>query len=64
MVRMFGSVSRALVLAVADRELVSEHGNCTDVVPGREHQDMIRRFHDSLFAGHIGVSQTVYHLQD
>ena len=23
---------------------------------------MISRFHDSLFAGHLGVSQTVYHL--
>ena len=34
------------------------------VVPGREHQDMIRRFHDSLFAGHLAVSQTVYRLQD
>ena len=29
------------------------------VVPSREHQDMIRRFHDSLFAGHLGVSRTV-----
>ena len=26
------------------------------VVPGRERKDMIRRFHDSLFAGHLGVS--------
>ena len=25
---------------------------------------MIRRFHDSLFAGHLGVSRTVYRLQD
>ena len=25
---------------------------------------MIRRFHDSLFAGHLGVSRMVYHLQD
>ena len=24
---------------------------------------MIRRFHDSLFAGHLGVSRTVYRLQ-
>ena len=24
---------------------------------------MIRRFHDSLFAGHLGVSRTVFHLQ-
>ena len=25
---------------------------------------MIRQFHDSLFAGHLGVSQTVYRLED
>ena len=34
------------------------------VVPAREHQDLIRRFHDSLFVGHLGVSQTTYHLLD
>ena len=34
------------------------------VVPGRERQDMIRRFHDSLFFGHLGVSRTVYRLQN
>ena len=34
------------------------------IVPGRENQDMIRRFHDSLFAGHVGVSWTIYHLRD
>ena len=34
------------------------------VVPGREHQDMIRRFHDSLFVGHLGISRTVYRLLD
>ena len=34
------------------------------VVPGRERQDMISRFHDSLFAGHLGVSRMVYRLQD
>ena len=34
------------------------------VVPGRERQDIIRRFHDSLFAGHFGASRTVYHLQN
>ena len=34
------------------------------IVPSRERQDIIRRFHDSLFAGHLGVSQTVYHLQN
>ena len=33
------------------------------VVPHSEHQDMIRRFHDSLFAGHLGVSWTVFRLQ-
>ena len=29
------------------------------VVPHSERQDMIRQFHDSLFAGHLGVSRTV-----
>ena len=29
------------------------------VVPSRERQEMIHRFHDSLFAGHFGVSRTV-----
>ena len=32
------------------------------VVPARERQDLIRRCHDSLFAGHLGVSRTVYRL--
>ena len=34
------------------------------VLPAREHQDLIRRYHDSLFAGHLGVSRTVYWLLD
>ena len=34
------------------------------VVPVREHQDMIRRFHDSPFAGHLGVSRMAYRLLD
>ena len=34
------------------------------VVPSRECQDMIRRFHDSIFACHLGVSRTVYRLQN
>ena len=34
------------------------------VVPSREHQEMIRRFHDSLFAGHLGVLRTVYRLHN
>ena len=33
------------------------------VVPHSECRDMIRRFHDSLFAGHLGVSRTVFRLQ-
>ena len=33
------------------------------VVPHKERQDMILRFHDSLFAGHLGVSRTVFRLQ-
>ena len=32
--------------------------------PHRERQDMIRRVHDSLFTEHLGVSWTVYRLQN
>ena len=58
MVRMFGTVTRVAVLAVADWESVSGYGGrlwrrrappsgaSQLVVPGRERQDMIRRFHD------------------
>ena len=38
-------------------------GDSQLVVPHNERQDMIRRFHDSLFAGHLGVSRTVFRLQ-
>ena len=34
------------------------------VVPYRERQDLIQRFHDSLFAGHLGVTRTVFRLQN
>ena len=34
------------------------------VVPVRERQDLIRRFHDSLFAGHLGVTRTIFRLLD
>ena len=33
------------------------------VVPHSERQDMIRQFHDSLFAAHLGVSRPVFRLQ-
>ena len=33
------------------------------VVPRSERRAMIRRFHDSLFAGHLGISQMVFRLQ-
>ena len=33
------------------------------VVPRSERREMIRRFHDSLFAGHLGISRTVFRLQ-
>ena len=33
------------------------------VVPHGERRNMISRFHDSLFAGHLGVSRTVFRLQ-
>ena len=34
------------------------------VVPLSEHRDFIRRYHDSIIAGHLGVSRTVYRLLD
>ena len=34
------------------------------VVPIQERWDLIRRFHDSLFAGHLGVTPTVFRLQN
>ena len=34
------------------------------VVPVRERQELIRRFHDSLFTGHLGVTRTIVRLLD
>ena len=34
------------------------------MVPVRKRQDLIRQFHDSLFAGHLGITQTVFRLLD
>ena len=34
------------------------------VVPVRERHDLIRRFHNSLFAGHLGVTRTIFRLLD
>ena len=34
------------------------------VVPIRERRDLIRQYHDSLFAGHLGVTHTVFRLQN
>ena len=34
------------------------------VVPIRERRDLIRRFHVSLFAGHLGITRTVFRLQN
>ena len=34
------------------------------VVPARECHDLIRRFHDSLFARHLGVTRTIFRLLD
>ena len=31
---------------------------------GRKHRGFIHRYHDSIFAGHLGVSRTVYRLLD
>ena len=61
-VGMFGIISGAAVLAAAVRESVSGHGgevvappamSSQLVVPARERQDLFRRYHDYLFAGHI-----------
>ena len=43
---------------------VDTEGASQLVVPSRERQDMICRFHDSLFAGHLGVSRTANRLLD
>ena len=32
------------------------------MVPDRKRQDLIRQFHDSLFAGHLGITRTVFRL--
>ena len=33
------------------------------VVPVKKRQDFIKQFHDSLFAGHLGITRTVFRLQ-
>ena len=61
MVGMCGIISGAAVLAAAGRESVSGHGG---EAMASKRQDLICRFHDSLFAGHLGVSRTTYPLLD
>ena len=34
------------------------------LVPVKECHELIRRFHDSLFAGHLGVARTIFRLLD
>ena len=34
------------------------------VVPVRERQELICQFHDSLFAGHLGITRTIFRLLD
>ena len=34
------------------------------VIPVKKRQEFIREFHDSLFAGHLGITRTVYRLLD
>ena len=34
------------------------------VVPVKKRQDLIKQFHDSLFAGHLGITRTVFRLLD
>ena len=43
MVRMFGTVSGAVVLAIADRELVSGHGREIVAPPGSSVRDLSTR---------------------
>ena len=50
-------------LAICPLIRTDDYGGSQLVVPHKERQDMIRRFHDSLFAGHLGVSRTVFRLQ-
>ena len=76
MVRLLGTVTGVTVLAITDRQSICGYGGevmaspgssvgaSQLVVPGREHRYMIHRFHDLLFAGHLGVSWTVYRLQN
>ena len=39
-------------------------GDSQLVAPSRERREMICRFHDSLFSGHLAVSRIVYRLQN
>ena len=76
MIGVCGIIFGTAVLAAAGRELsVDTEGRSWRhraplvmssqlVVPASECQDLIRRFHDSLFADHLGVSRTTYHLLD
>ena len=34
------------------------------VIPVKKRRGFIREFHDSLFAGHLGITRTVYRLLD
>ena len=76
MARVFRIISRVTVLAVVVWESVRRHGETVvaslgspgDVLAAgsacSERQELIRRYHDSLFAGHLGVSRTVYRTLD
>ena len=67
--------SGATLLAVASGQLVYRHGwafmatrappsaGSQLVVPQSEWRSMIRRFLDSLCAGHLGILRTVFRLQ-
>ena len=49
-----GRLWRGWVLSFGASQLVVPHSEC---------RDMIHRFHDLLFAGHLGVSRTVFRFQ-
>ena len=76
LVGVFGAIFGVTMLAVTVWELVYRHRWSTMAPPGpsgnefstggtsQGASELIRRYHDSPFAGHVGVSWTVYQLLD
>ena len=55
---------RTPLLAITIRNPVRGHGKSPLAPPSEASQLVVRRFHDSLFAGHLGVTRTVFRLQN